>query len=142
MNTIQQKNGWLFVVKQTGPAQFEWWRTIYRAISFEAAFGNHVGEEVIESGVVYRWQSLDGGRKYQLASDEPDFIEGVKVEIATQPIPNKEIESVTLRKAMDRLASDVTGEAMDKEEQAILNPNVTKPARVVSKPGQTRRGKK
>lgn len=84
MYTIQEKNGWLFVVKDGG----EWYRTIHTAYAYQRAYGNHEGEQVNPDTAVNRWVSLDGLRKYQTVSDEPDFI------VPLAEIPNKEIEVV------------------------------------------------
>ena len=103
MNTIQQRNGALYVVIQADIGKFEWWLTIERVVPFECAYGNHIGEEIIPADVVGRWLSLDGARRYQLAGNEPEFVEGIDVveaerpKLATKELPelihNKEITS-------------------------------------------------
>lgn len=124
MNTIQERNRRLYLVKQNG-GQFEYYRTIYVAAAFQAAFGNHNGEQVEPGNVEGVWKSLDGQRRYALADLEPEWVEGVKLEVAETPrppvsepksagpgentevedIPNKEVETVTLKKEEEKPAA-------------------------------------
>lgn len=131
MNTIQERNRRLYLVKQNG-GQFEYYPTIYIAAAFRAAFGNHDGEQVEPGNVEGIWKSLDGQRRYVLAQLEPEWVEGVELKIAETPsppvsepklaltepvfedcvvtytdtnaIPNKEVETVTLKKEEEKPA--------------------------------------
>lgn len=136
MNTIQERNRRLYLVKQNG-GQFEYYRTIYIARAFWAAMGNHNGEQVEPGNVDGVWKSLDGQRRYVLAQLEPEWVEGVELKIAEVPkppvseekantaaviddkevftgtsgkstieyIPNKEVETITLKKEEEKPAA-------------------------------------
>ena len=86
MNTIQERNRRLYLVKQND-GQFEYYPTIYTARDFRATFGNHDGEQVEPGNVEGVWKSLDGQRRYVLAELEPEWVEGVQLDVAETPRP-------------------------------------------------------